>query len=200
MREVLAVDRPPVIEAPARRMSIQATIAASCPLVQERLPAAAVHRVVIRHPGLQSGSVRVDVEGEGLLQRGSFHRAVDGTLRDCRALPAAGVGLQAFMAAIALHYGEWGPRWAIDGAYIVLGVGLVGLAWLGGMLSARRREREGDARGAARTRARLFGVGVGLPLACAALGLLSRVPGWSGDDTAALRVFAAVGVLALIAA
>ena len=200
MREVLAVDRPPRLDETAPRMNLQATLATSCPLVREQLPEAEVHRVLIRHPGLRSGSVRVDVEGEGLLQRGSFHREVDGTLRDCRALPVAGVGLQAFMGAIALHYGEWGPAWAIDLGYVLLGSCLVGLSWLGGSLLARRRERDGDVDGAERARRWLLGFGLGLPLASAALLLLSRVPAFARDETAALTVFAAVGGVAVIVA
>lgn len=200
MREVLAVDRPAKLDEPAPTIDLQATIAASCPLVREHLPAFEVHRVLIRHPGLRSGSVRVDVEGGGLLQRGSFHRGVDGSLRDCRALPAAGIGLQGFMATIALHYGEWGPQWIVDAAYVGLGGSLVALSWLGGLLLARRREREGDGAGAARARRWLSGVGVGLPLAGAALLLLSRLPAYARDEDAALVIFAAVCATAVIVA
>ena len=201
MRDVLAVDRPPKLPDPAPLPDVQATIAASCPLVRAQLPEAEVHRVIIRHPGLRSGRVRVDVEGGGLLQRGSFHRGVDGTLRDCRALPAAGVGLQSFMAVIALHYGEWeeawAPAWLVDGAYILLGAGLVGLAWLGGVLLARRRERDGDPAGAERTRRWLLGVGLGLALASAALLLLSRVPALARDESVALTGALAVFAIAV---
>lgn len=200
MRDVLAADRPPRIDEPAALPDLQATIAASCPLVRERLAQAGVHRILVRHPGLRSGSVRVDVEGGGLLQRGSFHRNVDGTLRDCRALPTAGLGLQSFMAAIALHYGEWGPTWAVDLAYIALGASLVALAWLGGVLLARRRQRDGDLVGAERTRRWLLAVGLGLPLATAALLVLSRVPEWARDESAALACFTAVAGLAVLVA
>ncbi len=200
MRDVLAADRPPRQTEPAPLPDLQAMIAASCPLVQERLADAEVHRILVRHPGLRSGSVRVDVEGGWLLERGSFHRNIDGTLRDCRALPAAGLGLQSFMAAIALHYGEWGFAGAVDVAYIVLGTGLVGLSWLGGVLLKRRRERDGDDRGAARIRDWLLGVGFGMPLATAALMVLSRVPAWSRDESAALACFLIIAGLAVLVA
>jgi hypothetical protein len=197
MRDVLAVDRPPLVDAAAGTASLQATIAGSCPLVREHVPEAAVHRVIVRHPGLASGTVRVDLEGEGLFERGSFTRAADGSLRDCRALAAAGVGLQAFMAAIVLHYGEWGPPIVVDMIYVVLGASLVALAWLGGVLLARRRERDGDVVGARRARRWLLGVGMGLPLAMTALMVLSRVPALARDESVALAVFAATLALAL---
>ncbi len=200
MRDVLAVDRPAKLSEPAPRLDLQRTIAESCPLVREHLPDAEVHRILVRHPGLRSGSVRVDVERGGVLERGSFHRGADGSLRDCRALPAAGVGLQTFMGSIALHYGEWGPALVIDLLYVGLGAALFGLAWLGGLLLARRRERDGDARGAEREKRWLLGFGFGVPLASASLLLLSRLPAWAHDEDLAVMVFAGVGVAAVIAA
>jgi hypothetical protein len=200
MRDVLASDRPPLVDTAIARPTLQATIAGGCPLVAEHLAGAEVHRVLVRHPGLASGTVRVDLEGGGLLERGSFTRAADGALRDCRALPAAGPGLQAFLGAIVLHYGEWGPAWFVDLAYLLLGAGLVALSWLGGVLLARRRERDGEARSAARLRRWLNGVGLGLPLATAALLLLSRVPALVRAEDLAVRVFVAVFVLALLLA
>ncbi|MCY1055053.1 PepSY-associated TM helix domain-containing protein [Nannocystis sp. SCPEA4] len=200
MRDVLASDRPPLVDTAIARPTLQTTIASGCPLVAEHLADAEVHRVLVRHPGLASGTVRVDLEGGGLLERGSFTRAADGALRDCRALPAAGPGLQAFLGAIVLHYGEWGPAWFVDLAYLLLGAGLVGLSWLGGVLLARRRERDGETRSAARLRRWLIGVGLGLPLATAALLLLSRIPALARAEDLAVRVFVAVFVLALLLA
>ncbi|MDC0674644.1 PepSY-associated TM helix domain-containing protein [Nannocystis radixulma] len=200
MRDVLASDRPPLVDTAIDRPTLQATIASGCPLVAEYLADAEVHRVLVRHPGLASGTVRVDLEGGGLLERGSFTRAADGALRDCRALPAAGPGLQAFLGAIVLHYGEWGPAWFVDLAYLLLGAGLVALSWLGGVLLARRRERDGETRSAARLRRWLNGVGLGLPLATAALLLLSRIPALARAEDLAVRVFVAVFVLALLLA
>lgn len=200
MRDVLASDRPPLVDAPAPRPDLQRLLAARCPLIDAHLPEAEVHQLRVRHPGLASGTVRIDLEGDGLLQRGSFTRDADGGLRDCRALPAAGPGLQAFLASIALHYGEWGPGWLVDLAYIVLGAGLVALSWLGGLLLARRREKGGEARSAERLRRWLAGLGYGLPLATGALLLLSRVPALARAEDLALRVFLAVLVLALLLA
>lgn len=200
MRDVLATDRPPLVDQPAAVPDLQDMLESTCPLVQEHLPHAEVHRLRVRHPGLASGTVRVDLEGEGLFERGSFTRAADGALRDCRALPAAGAGLQAFMASIVLHYGEWGPPWLIDLAYVLLGAGLYALSWLGGVLLARRRERDGDIAPAARLRRWLSGLGLGLPLAIVALLLLSRVPVLARAEDLALRVFVAIVVLALVLA
>ncbi|WAS92081.1 PepSY-associated TM helix domain-containing protein [Nannocystis punicea] len=200
MRDVLASDRPPLVDTAVPRPDLQRALAARCPVVDEHLADAEVHQLRVRHPGLASGTVRVDLEGDGLFERGSFTRAADGALRDCRALPAAGAGLQAFMATIVLHYGEWGPAWLVDLAYVLLGAGLVALSWLGGALLARRRERDGEARSAERLRRWLYGLGYGLPLATAALLLLSRVPALARAEDLALRVFVAVLVLALLLA
>lgn len=198
MRDVLATDRPPLVDTAVERPNLQRALAARCPVVDAHLADAEVHQLRVRHPGLASGTVRVDLEGDGLFERGSFTRGADGALRDCRALPAAGPGLQAFMAAIVLHYGEWGPAWLVDLAYVLLGAGLVALSWLGGILLARRRERDGEARAAERLRRWLAGLGYGLPLAIAALLLLSRVPALARAESLALRVFVAVLVLALL--
>lgn len=200
MRDVLAVDRPPLVDATAPTPALHDAIASGCPLAREHLPDAEVHRVIVRHPGLASGTVRVDLEGEGLFERGSFTRAADGSLRDCRALAAAGVGLQAFMAAIVLHYGEWGSSPLTDIVYIVLGASLVALAWLGGVLLARRREREGDVAGGRRARQWLLGVGVGLSMATTGLALLSRIPTLARDESVALVVFAGIFGVTLCAA
>lgn len=200
MRDVLATDRPPLVDRPAATPMLHAVLAARCPAVEEHLADAEVHRLRIRHPGLASGTVRVDLEGEGLFERGSFARGADGALRDCRALATAGPGMQSFMASIALHYGEWGPAWLTDLAYVLLGGSLAALAWLGGALLARRRERDEETRAALRLRRWLVGVGFGLPLATAALALASRVPAIARDEDLALLLFAGTFGLALACA
>ncbi|HLT39902.1 MAG TPA: hypothetical protein VK034_26660, partial [Enhygromyxa sp.] len=149
-----------------------------------------IHRILLHHPTRASATIRVDLEGPGLLARASFTVGADGALRDCRALSSAGVGLASFMAAIALHYGEWesGPfsRVFVDLIYLLLGSALFALAWLGGWLLARHRERDGDQRAALRLRRWLTGVGFGLGLVTVGLAVQSRVPSLARDQQAAL--------------
>lgn len=192
MHDVLAVDRPPLDARSVAAPSLRETLSTSCPTIAEQLPDAEVHRIVVHHPTQASGTLRVDLESPGLLTRASFTVGVDGALRDCRSLPSAGVGLKTFMAAIALHYGEWEgdrfPRVLVDIAYLLLGSALVALSWLGGCLLARRRERDGDLRGALRLRRWLASVGLGMSLVVAGLALQSRVPGLERNEIAALLV------------
>jgi hypothetical protein len=189
MREVLAVDRPLPSDDTAPLPNLAELAATRCPAVDEALPEAEVHRFVVRHPGQASGNVRVDLEGRGLRERGSFTRAGDGSLLDCRALPHSGVGLQAFMITIVLHYGEWGPPWLIDLVYVALGSTLIALAGLGGRLLVRRRERDGQQAAALRMRRLLIGVGLGLAIACANLLVLSRVPVLARNESIATLSF-----------
>lgn len=192
MHDVLAVDRPPLDARSVATPSLRETLSTSCSTIAEQLPEAEVHRIVVHHPTQASATIRVDLESPGLFTRASFTVGVDGALRDCRALPSAGLGLKSFMAAIALHYGEWEgdrfPRVLVDVAYLLLGSALVTVAWLGGCLLARRRERDGDLRGALRLRRWLASVGLGLGLVAAGLALQSRIPGLERSETAALLV------------
>ncbi|PRP92609.1 hypothetical protein ENSA5_47900 [Enhygromyxa salina] len=193
MHEVLAVDRPPLDEgsatlAPTRLRELVAS--GACPAIREQLPDAELHRILIHHPTQASARIRVDLEGRGLLARASFTVDASGELLDCRSLPRAGIGLQSFMASVALHYGEWDTpglsRRVVDGAYLLLGAGLVALAWLGGCLLARRRARDGDARGALYLRRTLSCAGLGLAALVVGLALLSRIPGLARSEPAAL--------------
>lgn len=202
MHDVLAVDRPPLDERSVTTPALRELVSRGCPTIHEQLPELEVHRVVIHHPTQASGTVRVDLEGPGLLTRASFTVGADGSLRDCRALPSAGVGLESFMASIALHYGEWEGRWfprvLVDVVYLVLGSGLLALAWLGGCLLARRRERDGDAVGALRLRRWLTSVGLGMCLITVGLAMLSRVPALARNDSAALLLSAATVVAVVL--
>jgi hypothetical protein len=190
MHDVLAVDRPPQGEPTATAMRLRELAAIGCPEIREQLPDAKIHRLLIHHPTRASARIRVDLEGRGLLARASFTVDARGQLRDCRALPSAGIGLQSFMAAIALHYGEWETagisRGLVDITYLLLGSGLVALAWLGGSLLARRRARDGDARGALRLRRTLTCVGYGLGALSVGLALLSRIPDLARSEGAAV--------------
>ncbi|PRQ09044.1 PepSY-associated TM helix domain-containing protein [Enhygromyxa salina] len=205
MHDVLAVERVPLAAESGPLPDLQALAERRCPELDASLPDAGVHRLIVRHPGRASGAVRVDLEGAGLLGRGSLTVGADGELRDCRALPSAGVGMLGFMGSIALHYGEWGEwgesgdlvRALVDLTYVILGAALVALAWLGGSLLARRRIRDGDPRGAARLQRWLTGVGLGLVLVTVELALLSRISdvARNADSTLAL-----VGVTCVVIA
>lgn len=193
MHDVLAVDRPPLDARSATTPTLRELISAA-----EAEHDLEVHRVLLHHPTQASATIRVDLEGPGLFARASLTVGADGTLRDSRALTDAGVGLASFMAAIALHYGEWesGPmsRGLVDVAYVLLGSALLALAWLGGCLLARRRERDGDLRGALRLRRWLTAVGFGLGLVAVALALQSRVPALARDEPTALLVTLAITI------
>lgn len=196
MRDVLAVERGPASVEAAPVPALAGLAEQGCPWLAESLPDARVDRFVVRTPGRASGSVRVDLRGTGPRARGSFTIQADGTLRECRALPRAGVGLQGFWLAIVLHFGEWGGG-LVELAYLLLGVGLLVLALLGGRLVVRRRLRSGDAAAAARMARALAGVGLGLALASACLLLLSRVPALARDELVVRVVFVSVWALAL---
>lgn len=187
MHDVLAVDRPPLVAERGPTPNLKALAQRRCPQLREALPDARVHEMNIRHPGRANGVVRVKFERPGWLARGSMTIAADGSLRDCRALPAAGIGMQSFMAVVVLHYGEWGdPHELVDIAYLILGSALFAVAWLGGSLLARRRERDGDRKASRRLSRWLTGVGLGLILITAELALLSRFPALSREPNSAL--------------
>ncbi len=199
MHDVLAVDRPALDERSIAPASLAGLDPRSCPVIADELPGAEIHRILVHHPTHASARIRVDVEDRGLLARASMTVDGDGRLRDCRALPTAGIGLQSFMAAIALHYGEWGVAQVfVDILYMVLGTALVALAWLGGSLLANRREREGEVRGALRLRRTLTCVGFSLGFVLVGLAALSRVPVLARSETAALLTTALlVGAVAI---
>ncbi|KIG14480.1 putative iron-regulated membrane protein [Enhygromyxa salina] len=196
MRDVLAADRTPLIDEPSEYPDLQAISQRRCAELDAWLPNATVHQLVVRHPGRASAVVRVGLEGPGLLARGSVTLgAAELDIRDCRALPSAGVGMLGFMGSIALHYGEWGEwdgrddlRIVVDLVYTILGCALVALAWLGGGLLVRRRTREGDLRGAARLQRWLTGVGVGLVVITVELALMSRIPAVARDADSTLAL------------
>lgn len=200
MRDVLAVERPPVVDEVAALPDLRALAISGCPRVDEHLAGATIDRVIVRHPGLASASVRVDVEGEGLRSRGSFTRTSTGALLDCRALAAAGPGLQTFTLAFVLHFGEWGPRAWVELASALLGLAMVALAWLGALVLIRRRERSGALEAARRLRRGLLGVGLGLSLALTSSLLLSRLPSLARAEDLALALFVSTWALALVLA
>jgi hypothetical protein len=198
MHDVLAVDRPPLEAREMATPSLREVVTSRCASIDEHLPDAEVHRVILHHPTQASATIRVDLESPGLFTRASFTVGGDGSLRDCRALPAAGIGLKSFMAAIVLHYGEWEgdrfPRVLVDVAYLLLGTALVALAWLGGCLLARRRERDGDLPGALRLRRWLTSVGLGLCLVAVGLAVQSRIPAIGRSEPVALLVAAGLTI------
>lgn len=196
MREVLAVERPIASADASPRPELAALAERRCGLLDEALPNASVERFVIRQPGRASGSVRVDWRDTGLRERGSITIAADGSLRECRALPRAGLGLQAFMIAIALHFGGWGPA-ALAWVYLALGSILVALVVLGGCLVIRRRVRAGELVAARWLARALVGVGLGLALASAALLVVSRVPSLARDEALARATFLGVWAAAI---
>jgi uncharacterized iron-regulated membrane protein len=196
MRDVLAVERGPASVEPAPVPLLAGVAEQGCPWLADALPDARVDRFVVRTPGRASGRVRVDLRGTGPRERGSFTILADGTRGECRALPRAGLGLQGFWLAIVLHFGEWGGA-LVELAYLLLGVGLLALALLGGRLVVRRRLRSGEAAAAARMARALTGSGLGLALASACLLLLSRVPALARDELVARVVFVSVWALVL---